>query len=94
MDWEELGPVQVVADRLMCLYGDDDSLRRVLGLAKVDVSRVPFDGRAANGAWFGSLEAARQGRLVELVGVMLEEYAVDPWLVGIYGSLVRRGRDG
>lgn len=86
---EELGPVQIVASRVEVLYPDEGSLRRVLALARVDSSRVPFDGRAANMAWFAVVEAARQGRMAELVGVMLEEYPVDPWMVAVYGSLVK-----
>jgi hypothetical protein len=86
---EDLGPVQVVADRLSILYPDDNSLRRLLALAKVDAARIPFDRVAANMAWFVAVEAARQGRLRDLVGVCLEEYPLDPWLVAIYGGLVR-----
>lgn len=84
-----LGPVQIVADRMTVLYADELSLRRLLMVAKVDAARVPFDGRAANVSWFAVVEASRQGRLSALVGVMLEEYPIDPWLVGIYGKLVR-----
>lgn len=84
-----LGPVQIVADRMGALYPDELSMRRLLMTAKVDAARVPFDGRAANVAWFATVEAARQGRMAELVGLMLEEYPIDPWLVGIYGKLVR-----
>ena len=84
-----LGPVQIVADRLTVLYPDELSLRRLLMMAKVDAARIAFDGRAANVGWFAAVEAARQGRMADLVGVMLEEYPVDPWLVGIYGKLVR-----
>jgi hypothetical protein len=86
---EELGPVQVVAERLATLYPDDGSLRRLLALAKIDTARLPFDGRAANMGWFAALEAARQGRLRRLVEVMLEEYALDPWLLMVYAGLVK-----
>lgn len=82
--WEELGPVQIVAERLATLYADEVSLRRLLALARVDAGRIPFDGRASNMAWFAAVEAARQGRLRHLVEVMLEEYALDPWLVAVY----------
>lgn len=91
IDPDDLGPVALVAERLTRLYPDEGSVRRLLGVAKVDASRIAFDGKAANMGWFAALEAARQGRLRELVGCMLEEYAVDPWLVGIYGRLVKRG---
>jgi hypothetical protein len=87
--WHELGPVQVVAERLSALYPDELSLRRLLALAQVDASRVPFDGRAANMGWFAAVEAARQGRLRRLVEVMLEEYALDPWLLMVYSGLVK-----
>jgi hypothetical protein len=86
---EELGPVQAVAERLRVLYPDVESLRRLLTLAKVDAGRIPFDGRAANMSWFAAVEASRQGRLTQLVAVMLEEYALDPWLVAIYSGMVR-----
>jgi hypothetical protein len=79
----------MVAERLAVLYADVVSLRRLLALARVDAGRIPFDGRASNMAWFAAVEAARQGRLLALVGVMLEEYASDPWLVAIYGTLAR-----
>jgi hypothetical protein len=84
---EELGPTQLVAERVAALYADELSLRRLLALAKVDASRIPFDGRASNMAWFATVEAARQGRLRRLVEVMLEEYALDPWLVAVYATL-------
>ena len=88
-------PVEVVAERLAVLYADEGSLRRLLALAHVDASRIPFDGRAANMGWFAAVEAARQGRLRQLVEVMMEEYALDPWLVIVYGVLVRgKGKDG
>jgi hypothetical protein len=80
---DALGPVQVVADRLSVLYPDELSLRRLLGLAHVDAARIPFDGRSANMSWFAALEASRQGRLSEVVSVALEEYPLDPWLIGI-----------
>lgn len=86
---DELGPVQVVAERLAMLYADEVSLRRLLALAKVDAGRIPFDGRAANMGWFAAVEAARQGRLRQLVEVMLEEYALDPWLVAVYAGMGR-----
>lgn len=86
---DELGPTQVVAERLATLYPDADSLRRLLALAGVDAGRIPFDGRASNMGWFAAVEAARQGRLRRLVEVMLEEYALDPWLVAVYGQMVR-----
>jgi hypothetical protein len=86
---DELGPVQIVAERVAALYPDALSLRRLLALAQVDAARIPFDGRASNMAWFAVVEAARQGRLRRLVEVMLEEYALDPWLVAVYGQLVR-----
>lgn len=86
---DTLGPVQVVAERLAALYPDALSLRRLLALAQVDATRIPFDGRASNMGWFAALEAARQGRLRPLVEVMLEEYALDPWLVAIYAGMVR-----
>jgi hypothetical protein len=84
---ENLGPVQMVAQRLALLYPDSESLRRVLALAQVDATRIPFDHRAANMSWFAAVEAARQGRLAALVGVMLEEYALDSWLVALYANL-------
>ena len=87
---EDLGPVQLVAGRVEAFYPDELSLRRVLALAKVESARIPFDGRASNMAFFATVEAARQGRLSELVEVMLEEYPVDPWLVGIYEKLLRK----
>ena len=90
---DELGPVQAVAERLATLYADALSLRRLLALAQVDAARVPFDHRAANMGWFAAVEAARQGRLRRLVEVMLEEYALDPWLVAIDARL-RRGTEG
>ena len=86
---EELGPVQVVGERLATLYGDELSLRRLLALAEVEVARIPFDGRASNMGWFAALETARQGRLRRLVEVMLEEYALDPWLVAVYAGMGR-----
>ena len=86
---DELGPTQVVAERVATLYPDVDSLRRLLALARVDAGRIPFDGRAGNMGWFATVEAARQGRLRCLVEVMLEEYALDPWLVAVYGRMVR-----
>jgi hypothetical protein len=86
---EELGQVEVVAERVALLYADEGSLRRLLALAKVDAGRIPFDGRAANMGWFAALEAARQGRLRQLVEVMLEEYALDPWLVAVYSGVTR-----
>ncbi len=84
---ENLGPVQMVAQRLATLYPDSESLRRVLALAQVDATRIPFDHRAANMSWFAAVEAARQGRLTALVGVMVEEYALDSWLVALYARL-------
>jgi len=87
---EGLGPVQLVAERITALYPDEVSLRRVLAVGKVDAVRVPFDGRAANMGFYAAVEAARQGRLADLVGAMLEEYPVDPWLVGVYGLLLRK----
>ncbi len=87
---DELGPLQIVADRLMTLYGDEGSLRRLLGMAKVDATRIPFDGRAANMAWFATLEAARQGKLGALVAVMVEEYPLDLWLVAIFEKIGNR----
>ena len=90
---DHLGPVQMVAERLAVLYADEVSLRRLLALSRVDAGRIPFDGRASNMAWFAALEAARQGRLLALVAVMLEEYALDPWLVAIYGTLVNEQRE-
>ena len=89
---EELGPVQAVAERLRVLYPDVESLRRLLALAKVYAGRIPFDGWSANMSWFAAVEASRQGRLVQLVAVMLEEYALDPWLVAIYSGMVRDAR--
>jgi hypothetical protein len=86
---DKLGPVQMVALRAMELYPQADSWRRVLMTAKVDVSRVPFDGRAANMTWFGVCDAAHQGKLDALVAVMLEEYPTDPWLVGAYSILMK-----
>lgn len=80
---DELGPVAILADRLMTLYSDENSLRRLLGLAKVEAVRIPFDGRAANMAWFAAVEAARQGRAGSLVAVMFEEYPLDLFLGGI-----------
>ena len=84
---DELGPVQVVAERVAALYPDALSLRRILALAQVDAARIPFDGRASNMGWFAAVEAARQGRLRRLVEVMLEEYALDPWLVAVYAKI-------
>jgi hypothetical protein len=84
---ERLGPVQIVAERLAALYADENSVRRLLALAHVEAARIPFDGRAANVAWFASVEAARQGRLAHLVAVMLEEYPLDEWLAGVYSKL-------
>jgi hypothetical protein len=89
---DELGPLQAVAERVATLYPDEGSLRRLLALARVDAGRIAFDGRASNMAWFAALEAARQGRLRQLVEVMLEEYALDPWLASIYAQWMRRGR--
>jgi hypothetical protein len=89
---DDLGPVQLVADRVAALYSDENSLRRLLALAHVDAARIPFDGRAANMSWFATVEASRQGRLASLVAVMVEEYPIDPWLVGIYGKLVKHGK--
>ena len=80
---DELGPVQVVAERVATLYPDVVSLRRLLALAQVEAGRIPFDGRANNMGWFATVEAARQGRLAALVSVMLEEYALDPSLVAV-----------
>ncbi|MCC6455887.1 MAG: hypothetical protein IT328_13125 [Caldilineaceae bacterium] len=88
---EELGLVQVVAERVALLYADEGSLRRLLALAQVEAGRIPFDGRAANMGWFAAVEAARQGRLRSLVEVMLEEYALDPWLVAVYGKMPQKG---
>ena len=90
---DEWGPVQLVASRVVALYPEEGSLRRLLAAAQVDATRIPFDGRAANMGWFAALEAARQGRLVHLVGVMLEEYAVDPWLSALYGQLTHVSGD-
>jgi hypothetical protein len=87
--FEELGPTQLVAERLAALYPDEISLRRLLAVAKVDAARIPFDGRASNMGWFAAVEAARQGRLRRLVEVMLEEYALDPWLVLVYSGQVK-----
>ena len=87
---DELGPLQIVADRLAVLYPDALSLRRLLALAQVDATRIPFDGRASNMSWFAAVEAARQGRLRQLVEVMLEEYALDPWVMAIYAGMVQR----
>jgi hypothetical protein len=84
---EDLAQVQIVAERVALLYADEGSLRRLLALAKVEAGRIPFDGRAANMGWFAAVEAARQGRLRRLVEVMLEEYALDPWLVAVYGRM-------
>jgi hypothetical protein len=75
--------VALVADVLRRLYGDEWSLRRVLATAKVDASRVPFDHRAVNMAWFAAEEAARQGRLLALVEVIAEEYGTDEWVAGL-----------
>jgi hypothetical protein len=86
---DELGPIQIVAERLTVLYPDEGSLRRLLALAKVDAARIPFDGRASNMGWFAAVEAARQGRLCRLVEVMVEEYTLDPWLVAIYAAMAR-----
>ncbi len=79
----------LVAERLTVLYPDEWSVRRLLMMAKVEASRIPFDGRAANVGWFATVEAARQGRLLGLVEVMLEEYALDEGLVGVYGVLTK-----
>ena len=84
-----LGSVQVVAERVATLYPDAVSLRRLLALAQVEAGRIPFDGRASNMGWFATVEAARQGRLRALVEVMLEEYALDPWLVAVYGTILK-----
>lgn len=89
---DELGSVQVVAARIAVLYSDSLSLRRLLALAQVDTARIPFDGRASNMGWFAAVEAARQERLRRVVEVMLEEYALDPWLVAVYGQMVRAGQ--
>jgi hypothetical protein len=88
---EDLAQVQIVAERVALLYADEGSLRRLLALAKVEAGRIPFDGRAANMGWFAAVEAARQGRLRRLVEVMLEEYALDPWLVAVYGRMKEKG---
>ena len=90
----DLGPVQWVSDRLRELYPREESLRRVLALAKVDAARVPFDGIAANVSWWAAVQAARQGRLMKLVEVMVEEYPLDPWLTAIYSKLNREAGGG
>lgn len=90
--FDELGPVQMVAERLAILYPDELSLRRLLALAQIDSARIPFDGRASNASWFATVEAARQDRLRRLVEVMLEEYALDPWLGAIYARLTQPRR--
>lgn len=87
----ELGPVQMVADRLAALYPDERSLRRVLAMAQVDVVRVPFDGIAANASWFAALEAQRQGQGLRLVEIMVEEYPLDPWVCVLHEKM-RGGR--
>jgi hypothetical protein len=92
--FEELGPTQIIAERLATLYPDEVSLRRLLALAKVDAGRIPFDGRASNMGWFAAVEAARQGGLRRLVEVMLEEYTLDPWLVAVYAGMARREAEG
>jgi hypothetical protein len=87
---EDLGPVQMVADRLVDLYPDEWSLRRVLALAHVDAARIPFDGIAANACWYAALEAARQGQAKRLVEVMVEEYPLDPWVIVLHAKM-RKG---
>ena len=88
MNW-----VGLVAERLATLYPAETSLRRVLGQARVDASRVPFDGRAANVAWFASVEAARQGRLYALVCVMGEEYPLDAMVAALVTAMGVEGTD-
>ena len=89
LEMRDLGPVQWVSDRLLVLYPREESLRRVLALAQVDTARIPFNGIAANACWWSALQAARQGRLLKLVEVMVEEYPVDPWLTAIHSKLSR-----
>ena len=84
---EELGPVALVADRLALLYPDEGSVRRVLGLARVDARRIAIGGHAANTWWAASTEAARQGQLRAVVEVALEEYPLDEWLHAVHGAL-------
>jgi len=86
--------VALVADRLAALYPEETSVRRVLGQAQVDVTRIPFDGRASNVAWFASVEAARQGRLDLLVEVMGEEYPLDEWVAWMVNAMAEGAYDG
>jgi hypothetical protein len=90
VEWRELGPVQLVSDCLVRLYPSEWSTRRLLRMAGVDSARIPFDSIAANVSFFAALEAARQGRLKELVAVMVEEYPLDEWVMVLNAKL--RGR--
>lgn len=85
------GVVALLADRLAWLYPDEASMRRVLGLARVDVRRVAISGHAANSWWAAVNEAAHQGRLPALVEVALEEYGQDRWLNAVHAQVIRRG---
>ena len=86
----DLGMVQLVADRLMALYPREESLRRVLALAHVDTSRIPFDSIAANVSWWAAVQAKHQGRLLRVVEVMMEEYPVDPWVMALHIKMTRK----
>ena len=83
----DLGAVALLADRLTTLYPEEGSLRRLLGLARVDARRVAISGHAANSWWAACVEAAQQGRLAALAAVALEEYPQDAWLAALVTRL-------
>lgn len=87
---EDLGLVQLVADRLLDLYPREESLRRVLAMARVEVARMPFDGIAANTSWWAAVEAQRQGRMTRLVELMVEEYPLDAWVIALHAKVTQR----
>jgi hypothetical protein len=76
-DSHRLPLVGLVAERLIVLYGDEASVRRLLGQAGIDDRRVLYTGRMADTAWFAAVEAARQGMTAALVRLMCEEYPQD-----------------
>lgn len=89
---EQGAPVQLIADRMSELYADEASLRRVLALAGVDARRVWMGGQALNAWWSAVLEAQRQGRLVALVEIGLEEYPLDEGLWAAHCLLMSAAR--
>lgn len=74
-----------LSDVLAELYGDRGSAERVAKAAGLDVTRVSFDGKAANTWSLLVDEAVHQKRLAELVSVAFKEYpGYEPLLTALF----------